>query len=210
MGDDVNGCNRCGRHGLKALLPEFGFDPAFLTVFWVHILHSKRKDITLFLPNNDKFSQSGLKCQHSKVTRLIYHKKWKREGFKTHYFLIPYVSANLKYMTETISYSDFEKVHINVGRIIAAEFYAQAKKPAHKLTIDFGPKIGIKKSSAQITEHYQPEDLPGKLVMAVTNFPPRQIGTFISEVLTLGFYDENNAVVLASVDGEVPLGTRMC
>lgn len=113
-------------------------------------------------------------------------------------------------MTETISYSDFEKVHINVGRVIAAEFYAEAKKPAHKLTIDFGPEIGIKKSSAQITVHYRPEKLVGRLVMAVTNFPQRQIGTFMSEVLTLGFYDEHNAVVLATVDKEVLLGTRIC
>jgi tRNA-binding protein len=113
-------------------------------------------------------------------------------------------------MTETISHEDFEKVHINVGRIIAAEFFAEAKKPAHKLTIDFGPEIGIKRSSAQITVHYQPEELVGKLVMAVTNFPPKQIGTFFSEVLTLGFYDQENAIVLAQPEREVPLGARIC
>jgi len=96
-----------------------------------------------------------------------------------------------------------------VGRIVAAEPFPQARKPAYKLRIDFGPGIGEKTSSAQITEHYALEALPGRLVAAVVNFPPRQIGPFLSEVLTLGFPDENGAVVLFAPDKDVPLGGRL-
>lgn len=113
-------------------------------------------------------------------------------------------------MTETITYADFERVDIRVGTIVEALPFPEARKPAYKLQIDFGPDIGIKKSSAQITVHYTPEGLVGRQVLAVVNFPPRQIGPVRSEVLTLGFEDEAGAIVLAGVDHPVPNGKKMC
>lgn len=113
-------------------------------------------------------------------------------------------------MTETIAYADFERVDIRAGTIIEALPFPEARKPAYKLTIDFGPEIGIKKSSAQITVHYTLEDLVGRQVLAVVNFPPRQIGPVRSEVLTLGFEDETGAIVLAGVERPVPNGRKMC
>ena len=112
-------------------------------------------------------------------------------------------------MSDTISFADFEKVDIRVGTVLTAEVFPQARKPAYKLSIDFGPEIGVKRSSAQITVHYQPEDLIGRQVMAVVNFPPRQIGPFMSEVLTLGYADTSGAIVLAGVDHAVPNGAKM-
>jgi len=108
-----------------------------------------------------------------------------------------------------ISYQDFENVDIRVGQILTAQDFLEAKKPAYKLTIDFGPEIGLKKSSVQITKHYTKEELVGRQVLAVVNFAPKQIGPFISEVLTLGFADANNDVVLISPDKKVPLGNKM-
>jgi len=108
-----------------------------------------------------------------------------------------------------ITYDEFEKVDIRVGKIIEVQDFPEARKPAYKLVIDFGPEIGIKKSSAQIVKHYSKDQLVNKLVMGVVNFPPKQIGPFISETLTLGFADENGDVVLAAPDKEVPLGKKL-
>jgi tRNA-binding protein len=108
-----------------------------------------------------------------------------------------------------LSFDDFLKVDIRVGQIIRAEPYPEARKPAIKLWVDFGPEIGERKSSAQITAHYTPEDLPGKRVMGVVNFPARQIGKFMSEVLILGVPDEAGEVVLLVPDKVVPVGGRM-
>ncbi len=108
-----------------------------------------------------------------------------------------------------ISYNDFTKVDIRVGKILQAEDFPQARKPAYKLTIDFGPEIGIKKSSAQITRHYTKEELINKLIIAVVNFPPKQIGPFRSEVLVLGVPDEEENVVLLTPNKTVPIGGRM-
>src|SRR5580693_6543837 len=111
-------------------------------------------------------------------------------------------------MAEQINYAAFEAVDIRVGTIVEAKPFPEARKPAVKLTIDFGPEIGVKKSSAQLTVHYRPDQLVGRQVAAVVNFPPRQIGKFMSEVLTLGFPDEAGEVVLFSPDSSVPNGAR--
>ena len=108
-----------------------------------------------------------------------------------------------------ISYADFEKVDIRVGRITRAEPFPEAKKPAYKLWVDFGGEIGEKRSSAQVTVHYAPETLVGRQVLAVVNFPPRQIGPVRSEVLVLGVPDENGAVVLIGPGQDVPLGGKL-
>ena len=110
---------------------------------------------------------------------------------------------------DTITFDDFLKVDIRVGTIVEALPYPEARKPAFKLKIDFGPDIGIKKSSAQITKHYDINTLPGRQVAAVVNFPPRQIGKFMSEVLTLGFPDGEDDVVMISPSKQVPNGGRL-
>ena len=108
-----------------------------------------------------------------------------------------------------ITFDDFMKVDIRCGVITRAEPYPEARKPAIKLWVDFGPELGIKKSSAQITRHYDVDTLPGRQVMAVVNFPPRQIGKFMSEILVLGLPDADGEVVLLKPDMEVPVGGRM-
>lgn len=111
--------------------------------------------------------------------------------------------------TKTISIDDFLNVDVRVGTVIEAVDFPEARKPAYKLKIDFGAEIGVKKTSAQITAHYAPDALVGRQVVAVVNFPPRQIGPFMSEVLTLGLSDENGDIVLLHPDSKVPNGGRM-
>jgi tRNA-binding protein len=108
-----------------------------------------------------------------------------------------------------ITISEFEQIDIRVGRIVRAEAFPEARKPAYQLVIDFGPELGERRSSAQLTAHYQCEELVGRLVVGVVNLPPRRIGPFVSEVLTLGVPDENGAVVLLVPDSSVPPGGRM-
>ena len=108
-----------------------------------------------------------------------------------------------------LSYAEFQRVDIRVGRVVAVDDFPEARKPAYKLRIDFGAEIGIKKSSAQATKHYTKEELLNRLVVAVVNFPPKQIGPYMSEVLTLGVPDAENGVVLLRPERDVPLGGRM-
>lgn len=109
----------------------------------------------------------------------------------------------------TIDITDFSKIDIRAGTIIDAQDFPEARKPAYKLYIDFGPKIGIKQSSAQITRHYTPQSLKGRQIAAVVNFPPRQIGPFMSEVLVLGFSDEKGDITLIAPDKAVPDGEKL-
>jgi tRNA-binding protein len=110
---------------------------------------------------------------------------------------------------DEIQWSDFERVELRAGTIVSAEAFPEARVPAYKLLVDFGPDIGRKKSSAQITDLYDLDDLVGKQVVAVVNFPPKQIGPFMSECLVTGFHREDNKVVLATVDSEVPNGAKL-
>ncbi|MBC76359.1 MAG: tRNA-binding protein [Halobacteriovoraceae bacterium] len=110
---------------------------------------------------------------------------------------------------DEISFNQFLAVDIRVGEVLEVENFPEARKPSYKLKIDFGKGVGVKKSSAQITSHYSRESLVGKKVLAVVNFPPRQIGKFMSEVLVMGLADENNDIVLMSPDREVPNGARL-
>ena len=111
--------------------------------------------------------------------------------------------------TPVVSFEQFMAVDIRVGTVVSAEAFPQARKPAYKLLIDFGPEIGRKTSSAQITQHYKPEELVGRQICAVVNFPPRQIGPFMSEVLTLGFADKDGYVVLINADRPIANGARL-
>ncbi|MEM6276955.1 MAG: tRNA-binding protein [Pseudomonadota bacterium] len=112
-------------------------------------------------------------------------------------------------MSDEISFDDFLKVDIRVGQVVDAQPYPEARKPAIKLWVDFGEELGVRKSSAQITKHYTPESVVGRRVIAVVNFPPRQIGKFMSEILVLGVPDDTGEVVLLKPDLDVPLGGRM-
>lgn len=109
----------------------------------------------------------------------------------------------------TLSWEEFSKVELRIGRITQAEVFEKARRPAYVLQVDFGPEIGVRKSSAQITELYEPATLVGRLVVAVTNFPPKQIGPIMSECLVTGFHNEDGAVALCVPDQDVPLGTRL-
>ncbi|WP_416916445.1 MAG: tRNA-binding protein [Roseicyclus sp.] len=113
-------------------------------------------------------------------------------------------------MTDQITFDDFARVDIRVGTVTRAEPFPEARKPAIRLWVDYGPEIGIKKSSAQITTHYTPEALIGRQVLGVVNFPPRQIGPFLSEALVLGLHDADGKVVLIAPDQPVPNGEKMC
>lgn len=110
---------------------------------------------------------------------------------------------------QTISFEDFLKVELRVGRIISAEVFTQARKPAYVLHVDFGAELGVRKSSAQITALYRPEELVGRLVVAVLNFPPKQVGPLMSQCLVTGFHNERGEVALCVPDRDVPLGTRL-
>jgi tRNA-binding protein len=110
---------------------------------------------------------------------------------------------------QTISWDDFEKIELRVGKVVAAAPFPEARKPAYVLQIDFGEEIGMRKSSAQVTALYRPEDLVGRLVVAVVNFPKKQIGPLMSECLVTGFHDANGEVALCVPDRDVPLGTRL-
>lgn len=112
-------------------------------------------------------------------------------------------------MMDSIGFDDFLKVELRVGRVLSADAFPQARKPAYVLQVDFGPELGVLKSSAQVTVHYRPEDLVGRLVLAVVNFPKKQIGPLMSECLVTGFHDADGAVALCVPDREVPLGTRL-
>ena len=112
-------------------------------------------------------------------------------------------------MMDTIGFDDFLKVELRVGRVLSAEPFPQARKPAYVLQVDFGPELGVRKSSAQVTAHYSPEELAGRLVVAVVNFPKKQIGPLMSECLVTGFHDADGAVALCVPDKDVPLGTRL-
>lgn len=111
---------------------------------------------------------------------------------------------------QTINWDEFARVELRVGRIVEARVFAEARKPAYVLNVDFGPEIGVRKSSAQITALYQPGELVGKLVVGVVNFPKKQIGPLMSECLVTGFHDANGDVALCVPDRPVPLGTKLC
>jgi tRNA-binding protein len=110
---------------------------------------------------------------------------------------------------ETISWDDFVKVELRVGQVVSATVFAEARKPAYILHVDFGPEIGVKKSSSRLTELYEPEDLVGRQVIGVVNFPKKQVGPVMSECLVTGFHDEQGAVVLCIPERRVPLGTKL-
>ncbi|QCF27670.1 tRNA-binding protein [Hydrocarboniclastica marina] len=110
---------------------------------------------------------------------------------------------------DTITWDDFARVDLRVGRVVSAERFSQARKPAYILRVDFGPEVGVKKSSAQITALYEPENLVGKLVLAVVNFSPKQIGPIMSECLVTGFYNDRGDIALCVPDQDVPLGSRL-
>jgi tRNA-binding protein len=118
-------------------------------------------------------------------------------------------TARGRRLMQTIGFDDFLKVEVRVGRVLSAEPFAQARKPAYVLQVDFGPEIGVRKSSAQVTVHYRPDDLVGRLVVAVVNFPDKQIGPLMSQCLVTGFHDADGAVALCVPDRDVPLGTKL-
>lgn len=159
------------------------------------------------MPTRPKRAQPG--AHNNNTFRNSLRHFWRLPPRRQSLHRAPTFSAGGGCVSDTISFDDFLKVDVRVGKVVEAEVFPEARKPAYRMKIDFGPEIGVKKTSAQITKHYTPEELVGRLVMAVVNFPPRQIGPVMSEVLTLGVPDDEGEVVLLSPDKDVPIGGRL-